>query len=293
MLRLSWYVIFCLASIVWWLFVNFSNIMTEPLRSSFFEVAVISALYFCSHLLRMARLALLTLDERDSIFTLLTAHAVTAFPASLLPFKLGEIIRFSSFSIVFGGKQKAFAVWLAERFGDVCVLIMFILGLNLFSIPISENMRNFCIVFVLLSAAIFSTFFVTSKTAVYLNRYLVLTSKSSRGLILLRLFHKLRSFESDIHKTVEGRFSGLILTSVMIWGVEILSLSVFINLFNQRDSNWLSLFSKGLFASLAGDNSGIYGFGLYQTFALIFLACCFMIPIIVISVMKINKVKYD
>jgi hypothetical protein len=280
-------------SIVWWLFDNFGDIITEPLRSSFFAVMAISALYFCSHLLRMTRLALLTLDERDNIFPLLTAHAITAFPASLLPFKLGEIIRLSSFYVVFGGKQKAFAVWLAERFGDVCVLILFILGLNLFNIPVSESMRNFCIVFVLLSVAIFSTFFVISKTAVYLNRYLVLTSKSPRGLMLLRLFHQVRSFESYIHKTVEGRFSGLIFTSVMIWAVEILSLSIFIHLFNQQESDWLSLFSKGLFASLAGDNSVTYGFGLYQTFALMFLACCFVIPIIVIGALKTNKVKYD
>lgn len=291
--RLLLYFIFCIVSIIWWFYENISDMFVEPLRSSFMTVLSISALYLCSHLLRMVRLALLTLDEREKIFPLITAHTITAFPASLFPFKLGEIFRLSSFYVVFDGKQKAIAVWFAERLGDISVLILFVLGLNFFNIPISENIRNFCIVFALISIVFFSSFFVISKTAVYLNRYLVLTSKSSRGLKLLRLFYKVRSFELDLIKTVDGRVSGLILTSVLIWAIEILSISIFINFFQRRDNNWVSLFSDSLFTSLAGDNSDSNGFGLYQTVALIFLACCLMCPIIIIRLWNFKKVKYD
>lgn len=69
----------------------------------------------------MLRLALLTLDERYKAFPLILAHTLTAFPSSFLPFKIGEVLRLAAFFHVFKRRQKALAVWMAERFGDVLV----------------------------------------------------------------------------------------------------------------------------------------------------------------------------
>ena len=63
----------------------------------------ITTLYIGSHVLRMLRLIMLTIDERDKARPLVAAHGLTAFPGSLLPFKIGELLRLASFFNVYDG----------------------------------------------------------------------------------------------------------------------------------------------------------------------------------------------
>lgn len=237
----------------------------------------ISLLYLCSHVLRMMRLVLLTLDERSKAFTLVSAHTLTAFPSSFLPFKLGEILRLIAFFRVFDGRQKALAVWLAERFGDVVVITAFILGLYLFNINVPPAMRTVFVLFVLLSVIGLAGLFAIAKAFVYLNRHLVLTSLSPRGLRLLRASHVLRRLEVSIYKSVEGRLSGFVLLSVLIWMFEILALSLFINQLGIGEPDFAALFASGLLANLPG--GGANSFGLYQSLALVVLSTLFLLVI--------------
>ena len=173
-------------------------------ESHWVYLLVITTLYLCSHVLRMFRLVLLTLDKRNSVLPLVTAHALTALPSSFLPFKLGEVLRLTAFFCVFDARQKAIAVWLAERFGDVLVISAFILGFYLLEINVPSGMRAVFIIFVLASGLCLVGMFAVAKVFVYLNRHLVTTSLSPRGLLLLRTSHVLRSLEMSIHGSLRG-----------------------------------------------------------------------------------------
>jgi hypothetical protein len=248
----------------------------------------ITALYLCSHVLRMLRLVLLTLDKRNNAFPLVSAHALTALPSSFLPFKLGEVLRLVAFFRVFDTRQKAIAVWLAERFGDVLVITTFILGLYLLDIKVPPDMRAVFIIFVLVSGIGLLGLFAVAKVFVYLNRHLVLTSLSPRGLLLLRTSHVLRSLETSIHSSLEGRVSGFLLLSVLIWFFEILALSLFISLLSMAEPDFAELFVSGLLASLPSGSQN--AFGIYQSLALVALTVVFLLAVWLAARFKIKRI---
>jgi len=134
------YLALLLAVVVGWLWRS-APAVAEFADAHWAGLLGITALYLCSHVLRMLRLVLLTLDKRNDAFPLVSAHALTALPSSFLPFKLGEVLRLAAFFRVFDTRQKAIAVWLAERFGDVLVITVFIFGLYLLDIKVPPGMR--------------------------------------------------------------------------------------------------------------------------------------------------------
>lgn len=212
----------------------------------------IGIVYLTSHVLRMIRLALLSLDERERIPGLMVAHVATAFPGSLIPFKIGELLRLLSFMHVFGYRRKALAIWIAERLADVSVITIFVLLLHLFKISIPSAMRGVFVAFAAVGSLCLLALFAIAKLFVYLNRHLVLNSASERGLRLLKASHAIRQLELDVHKAVEGRFTAFLLLSLLIWGIEIAALAMFINLHSASQGDFLTLFADGLFASLPG-----------------------------------------
>jgi hypothetical protein len=252
-------------------------------------LACITVLYLFSHVLRMFRLALLTLDERHKVFPLVAAHTLTAFPSSFLPFKLGEFLRLGAFLHVYDRRQKAMAVWLAERFGDVLVITAFILGLYLFNVSVPPAMRTVFFLFTLASIFGLLGLFAVAKIFVYLNRHLVLTSHTPRGLALLRASHVLRSLETTIYKSVEGRLSGFLLLSILIWLVEILALSLFMNQLAIDQPDFAVFFASGLLASLPGGGGASAAFGLYQSLALVVLTLVFLLVVWITTRFKIVR----
>lgn len=248
----------------------------------------ITVLYLCSHVLRMFRLVLLTLDKRNNAFSLVSAHALTALPSSFLPFKLGEVLRLVALFRVFDTRQKAIAVWLAERFGDVLVITVFIFGLYLLDIKVPPGMRAVFIIFVLASGIGLLGLFAVAKVFVYLNRHLVLTSLSPRSLVLLRISHALRGLEISIHRSIEGRVSGFLLLSVLIWLFEIMALSLFINLLAIGEPDFAELFASGLLASLPSGSQN--AFGVYQSLALVVLTVVFLLVVWLASRFKITRI---
>jgi hypothetical protein len=163
-------------------------------------------------------------------------------------------------------------VWLSERFGDVLVISGFILSLYVFNVSVPDTMRMVFLLFVLVTGLGLLSLFAVAKVSVYLNRHLVLSSHSSRGLRLLRASHTLRRLELDILRSVEGRLSAFLLLSVLIWAVEIMALSLFVRHLAVGNPDFAGLFVSGLLASLPGGGAaGSGAFGLYQSLALVVL----------------------
>lgn len=268
----------------WW----YSPAIAEFADEHWVSLSGITVLYLCSHVLRMIRLVLLTLDKRNNAFPLISAHALTALPSSFLPFKLGEVLRVAAFCRACDTHQKAFAVWLAERFGDIFVITVFIIGLYLLDTKLPPDIGAVFIAFVLISGVGLFGLFAVAKAFVYLNRHLVLTSLSPRGLLLLRTSHALRSLEMAIHKSIEGRVSGFILLSVLIWFFEILALSLFIRLLAIGAPDFAELFASGLLASLPSGSQN--AFGIYQSLALVALTVVFLLVVLLVMRFKTTRI---
>ncbi|WDH21143.1 lysylphosphatidylglycerol synthase domain-containing protein [Pseudomonas chlororaphis] len=268
-----------LVVVIGWLWLRAPDIASFGRETQWAGLVGITVLYLGSHVLRMLRLVLLTLDDRNKAFPLVAAHTLTAFPSSFLPFKLGEVLRLGAFFQVFEHRQKALAVWLSERFGDVVVISMFIMGLYLFDVQVVPAMRTIFVLFVLASGLSLLGFFAVAKIFVYLNRHLVLTSHTSRGLVILRASQILRRLEIAIYKSIEGRIAGFLLLSVLIWSIEILALSLFINQLEIGDPDLAALFTSGLLASLPGAGGEANAFGLYQSLGLVVLTLVFLLVV--------------
>lgn len=229
--------------------------------------------YGMSHIFRMLRLTLLTLDRRDQVIPLLSVHALTALPSSLMPFKIGEILRLAGFFYIYRD-VKAPAVWFAERFGDISVISLFILGLYVFEIEVPSGLRFIFIFFFMSSIFGLMVFFAVAKLSTYLNRYLVLSSSSGHGLKILKLSHKLRMLEEAILRSFEGRLMSIFLLSVFIWICEMLAMVLFL----KGLSVDLNALSEYFLAGLSHVFSGTGGKMLYdilQESVLVFLTLFF------------------
>lgn len=284
------YLVILSTLVLGWLLLRAESIELLVRSADILILLCVTTLYIASHGFRMLRLALLTLDERDKASSLIAAHTLTAFPSSFLPFKIGELLRLAAFFHVFDYRRKAFAIWLTERFGDVLVITALILSLYLFKVSVPNSMRAVFIIFTVVSVFGLLGLFAVANVFVYLNRHLVLTSHSARGLMVLRASHALRRLELEIYKSVEGRLTGFLLMSVLIWALEIAALSLFINHFSIDEPDFASMFTSGLLASLP---SGVVGeasaFGLYQSLALALLTLLFLAALWLANRLKIVR----
>jgi hypothetical protein len=245
------------------------------------------SIYLAAHLTRMLRLALLSLNQRKAVMPLIAAHALTAFPSNLIPFKLGEVIRLCSFSAALQSKRKAFSLWFTERLGDISVLTLIILAFYVLKIDIPNTMRSIFILFVALSLFSFLGIFAITKLFTFLSRYLVLESTSNRGLKLLKASYFLREIERDIHESMRGRFIGFMLLTLMIWILEIVALSLFLKLSIDSENTFSELLMSGFTGSLFNSaDTLISSFGVYQSFGLALISLASISLVFLFSLKK-------
>lgn len=284
------YLCFLLGVTLFWVF-NWANPLPVDIGKIETEYLLgVMGVYAMSHIFRMLRLTLLTLDQREYIFPLVAAHALTALPSSLLPFKIGEALRLGSFFFVYRHKKKSLAVWLAERFGDISVISLFILMLYLFDVDVPEKLRNLFIFFFMFSLLALMIFLSVAKLFTYLNRYLVLSSTSRKGLALLKISHKLRQLEGDIQKSFEGRFLSVCLLSVFIWACEMITMVLFLKGVNVNFEALSEYFLAGLSGVFHGAGSKTM-FDIMQDTVLVFMSIFFGIIVAIGSYLQYIKTE--
>lgn len=242
-------------------------------RFSWTTWGLLFTLYGVSQLLRMLRLALLTLDRRAEISRVVAAHALTAFPSIFLPFKLGEVLRLSSFIIAFKGGRRAYALWLSERFFDVTVIALLIMTLSVMNVGMPEATKVIFRIFFLISIFGLLTIFAITRVMVYLNRHLVLVSHSAHGLLLLKASHWIRLLEAEVRGCIQGRSAGLVVCSVAIWSLEIAALINFMNYMGITHTQFGAMFATVLMSRISTHSlQNLVDFGSYQSVTLAVVA---------------------
>ncbi|MDO6423505.1 lysylphosphatidylglycerol synthase domain-containing protein [Saccharophagus degradans] len=280
-----------LLTVFGWVIMRYSHIAHAVSAAPTISLVGVISLYGLSHVFRMVRLALLTLDQRKQILPLVTMHAVTAFPSSFFPFKIGEVLRLIGLFALFDNKHKALAIWLVERFGDISVISLFILLLYLFDVAIPQALGYVFILFISVSVLSLLAFYATAKMLLFLNRYLVLSSSTARGLRILRASHQLRHLEATIIASLEGRFFAMLLTSVAIWACEILAVVAFIRSvstsLNEITTYFISILSGNVPPVLSGV---IETFTINKSVTLAAMAVVFsLITLVVLQLRRANS----
>jgi hypothetical protein len=267
-----------------WIFKKQDMLSETILHSDVVSFLLVVAIYLASHIFRMLRLVLLSLNQRGSVIPLVAAHALTAFPSSLLMFKMGELLRLTSFVFALGEKRNAFSIWFIERMGDVSAITIFILGLYILDIDVPSAMRSIFVIFVVISLVALLGIFAITKIFTFLNSYLVLESYSQRGLTLLKISHFFREVESDIYAALKGRFIGFILVTLIIWILEFFALSLFLKIILSYSVTFPDLFVSGLIGSLFASETTAANFGLYQSVGLILISLASILLVLPYSI---------
>ena len=245
-------------------------------------VLLAGILYLMAHGLRMLRLGLLTLDERERVAPLILCHGLTAFPSSLLPFKIGEFLRLAAFFHVFGYRTKALAVWLVERFGDLVVLTTVLAGFFLLEGDIAAQSKGVLAIMVLgISLALFSLV-ALSKLLHFLNHHLVLSGRRQRrDLAILRIGELLFDLEAQVRESIRGRWVAFLLLSVFVWALELLAFWQLVSTFAQRDTGLGAMFAEGFLAGVSLNGHGFApSFEAYRSATLIVLAALAALPLL-------------
>lgn len=275
------YSVLLIALIAAYLWLHGGAIASIFQHENWLALCLVALFYLVSHMCRMLRLSLLSLDERSKVPALVGAHVMTAFPGNVLPLKIGELLRLGSFFLVYDGRQKALAIWLTERFFDILVITAFMFCLYMIRVSVPETVRLIFFLFAAVSILGLAGIFATSRVFIYLNRHLVLTSTTNRGLMLLKASHKLRELEGQIKSSIEGRLSGVLLLTFFIWAMEVVTLFYFLSKFSQSTCNWKDLLVNGLLGSLPGGDSFFTEFGVYRVVALVALLVLSAVAILV------------
>lgn len=264
------YLVLLAGVVVGWLVLRQKDVLQAVGEAALLSILGVCGLYLCSHMFRMLRLALLTLDDRHQALPLIFAHALTAFPSSLLPFKVGEVLRLASFYYIYDYRQKALAVWLVERFGDLAVLAVLITGLTIVQQDIAGIPQGLLSLVVLGLSLGLLCLLSLSKILHYLSRHLVLTGQKRRDLGLLRVSDALFRMELDIRKCITGRWAGFLLLSAFIWTMEILALAQFLKIVDHGNANLGAMFSDVFFTGLSFSGNGFaHLFEMHRSGALI------------------------
>ena len=261
-----------LAGIAVWLLDFWPDLLAMGRQLTWTSLGLLVAMYLLAHGLRMLRLGLLALDERERMAPLMAAHGLTGFVSGLIPFKGGEVLRLVSFFVVMPRPAKALAVWLAERFCDALVLSLLIGGLYFLRVPLTPVLHGVLMFFVVSCVLALLALLAVSKLLVFLNRHLVLVSHSQRGLWILRLSAVARTLELEIYRSVEARLMGLLLLTVLIWGLEIGALLLLLSQVSGVPVSAGVALATSMTGSLQGVQVAVPGFGVYQSCALALMA---------------------
>ena len=241
---------------------------------------IAAALYLTAHGLRMLRLGLLSLDERERVAPLILCHGLTAFPCSLLPFKMGELLRLAAFFHVFGYRRKALAVWLVERFGDLVILTAVLAGFFVWEGDMAAQSEGVLAAMVLGIALALFSLLALSKLLYFLNHHLVLSGHRRRDLHILRLSEFLFDLEAEVHDSIRGRWIAFMLLSAFVWALEILAFWQLLSILAHHEASLGTLFADGFLGGLSLSGEGfMHGFEAHRSATLIVLAAAAAAPL--------------
>ena len=186
----------------------------------------IAGLYIFSHVLRAARLAVLSMNMLGiSGRSAALMHFATSPLSLALPFKLGELVRLYELWRMSGTIVYAIIVLLIDRMYDSLFLVPFLVVFVLMG-----NEASILIVFTLLAAVVPLTVIVIGpKLLTEVQRYVVTSHNNPRTLDVLRQTDAARLHVIHAARVSRNRAPELCVISLLIWLSELLICVLLVN----------------------------------------------------------------
>lgn len=197
-----------------------------PASATHFPVTMLLAflLYAGSHLVRIARLALIAGEARLSLRDLARVHLFTSGVSLALPFKLGDVYRAAELSALSSGTRGIVTVF-AERFLDACAILLLLLvaaGSQTWNADAYGSLLAASLLFV---AATFVAAALLPDNLRRLGDYVMRRHRGEWTVSALRRIAEERAVIAQVRAMLHGRHASLFAFTVLIWLLEAASLA--------------------------------------------------------------------
>jgi hypothetical protein len=199
------------------------EISIAPTRYTVGMLIVFAAVVLVLHFLKMSRLFFIMLEQKIRPVRFIQIYARTAFTNFLVPYKLGEIYRFYCLADATKNPQIGLLSVVADRFFDTCALLFMLIPLELTYTGTLSMVTVLLIVFLILCVMIFAAF---PPLYNYLNRFLILNTKSKNSARALSMLEDLRRWYLYLRSLLKGRVIIIILLSGIAWLLEYFALVI-------------------------------------------------------------------
>ncbi len=208
-------------------FIELAILIAFVMLSNYIQLSIqdfvwLFILIACGQVFRVLRLYLVFLDDKLSFWEfLLTYIRGTAF-SIITPFKLGEIYKCGLFGKLINSYSRGFILIVVDRFFDTVIL-----SLVLLPYVITNSNSVVSVLSILVVITLLVLFIVFDESYKYLNNFLVLNSKTDRGVKTLYYLEKLKDNYDYIYKVINGKALLMLIMSVLAWSFEVLAFMVF------------------------------------------------------------------
>ncbi len=180
-----------------------------------FSITII--LFVCIHILKILRLYVILLEEKISIKRFIRIYIKTTFVNIALPLKMGELFRFYSYSEETKNYKIGFFAIIVERFLDTCALLLFIMPIQAFYLKKISIISILLIMFIVCGFVSYNIFDPIYR---YINKFLILNSKSRKSLKILKFLEESNCCYVDCKRLIQGRFLLVFCLSFFAWSLE-------------------------------------------------------------------------
>lgn len=169
---------------------------------------------FAVHALKMMRFYLVLLEQKISIKEFVFLYIKTTFINLLIPFKLGEAYR--AFCVVRLTKCTQIGILsvVLDRFFDTFILLLFLIPYDLLILKRITWITGILSIFLLVVMLAYRMF---EPTYLYLNEYMIRSSRSKRGIWILSFMEMLREWYDYTKDLIKGRQYLIIFCSALGW----------------------------------------------------------------------------
>lgn len=199
------------------------EMLMSPTRYTVAMLIAFTAVVLGLHFLKMSRLFFIMLEQKIPPAKFVQIYARTAFTNFLIPFKLGEIYRFYCLSDAIKNPQIGFLSVVIDRFFDTCALLFMLIPLELTYTGTFSIITVLLVIFLIICVMVFAAF---PPLYNYLNRFLILNTKSKGSARALSMLEDLQRWYLYIRSLLKGRVMIIILLSGLAWLVEYFALVI-------------------------------------------------------------------
>jgi len=174
-------------------------------------------LLFILHFIKMIRYYLILSESQLPLREYLRLYLQVTLVNILIPFKLGEIFRFSMVAGKCKSARLSILSIISERFFDTCIIVAVLIAQVVFLDGEFAAPLLFLALFVVVCFLIYWTYSSTSR---YLNRFFVLKPPKHSDLYYLQTIDYIDDLYDCEQKIIKGKGSLVLICSILAWLTE-------------------------------------------------------------------------